>query len=202
MLCPCNKQAVDEHVRITYRVGIAVRLCCWQDTIDSAYDTVKGTLAQEGLPLVGLVNNAGIAASSPVEYDPEERVRSVFEVNYFGALWVTQKFLALLKQAQGRVINVSSVAGLMTAPLSTTYCATKHALEALSDGLRMEMSLYNVSVSVIEPAYVTSEIFYKNPKPDPRALEGYVFWRCLGGMQDAGYALMRTYLDTVDMLSV
>lgn len=131
-------------------------------------------MEQEGLLCVGLVNNAGIGSNGPVEFADEAHVRSVFEVNYYGVLRTTQKFLKLLKQSKGRIINVSSVAGKVTGPLTTTYCATKHALESLSDGLRMEMTLYDVSVSVIEPAYVTSEIFYKDPEPDPRAVAGYV----------------------------
>ncbi len=111
-----------------------------KDTIDAALEQVQGTLATRGLPLVGLVNNAGVAGgTTPVEFLSLDAMRALFDVNLFGAIAVTQAFLPLLRQSKGRVINISSMAGVLSAPLMANYCASKHALEAFSDSLRVEL---------------------------------------------------------------
>lgn len=82
-------------------------------------------LQEEGLRLVGLVNNAGVGLGSPVEFEDEAKARHLFDVNYWGVLRVTQKFAKMIRDSQGRIINVSSVAGLTSSPLAATYCASK-----------------------------------------------------------------------------
>lgn len=132
--------------------------------ITAALRTVKEELARRGnLPFLGLVNNAGVTGGAdPVEYLPLDYNRYAFEVNYHGPLAVTKAFLPLLRQEpQGRIVNVSSMAGTVTRPLGATYSCTKFALEALSDTLRMELGHLGVSVSVIQPGYIHSEIFGK-----------------------------------------
>ncbi|EKU22812.1 3-hydroxybutyrate dehydrogenase [Nannochloropsis gaditana CCMP526] len=134
-----------------------------QEQIDKAVQTVSSTLdSLGGRPLVGLVNNAGVGGSNkPVEFQSMDDLRWLFDVNFFGAIATTKAFLALLRASKGRVINISSLAGLTVAPFMTDYCASKWALEAFSDALRVEMGELGVSVSVVEPAYVTSAIFGK-----------------------------------------
>lgn len=135
-----------------------------QEQIDAAVQTVKSTLtAKGGVPLVGLVNNAGVGGGmKPVEFENMEDLRYLFDVNYFGAVSTTKAFLPLLRDGKGRVINISSMAGLFSAPMMMSYCGSKFALEAFSDALRVEVQKHDVSVSVIEPAYVQSAIFGKN----------------------------------------
>jgi NAD(P)-dependent dehydrogenase (short-subunit alcohol dehydrogenase family) len=135
-----------------------------QEQIDAAVQTVKDTLAAKGgLPLVGLVNNAGVGGGTkPVEFESMDDMRYLFDVNFFGAVSTTKAFLSLLRGGKGRVINISSMAGLFSAPMMTSYCGSKFALEAFSDALRVEVQKHGVSVSVVEPAYVQSAIFGKN----------------------------------------
>ncbi len=106
-------------------------------------------------PLTGLVNNAGIGFGGPIEFVDVDEVRRGFEVNVFGPLTVTRAFLPLLRRGSGgRVVNVSSGAGKIAIPLLGAYSASKFALEALSDALRIEVRSSGIHVVVIEPGFV------------------------------------------------
>lgn len=111
--------------------------------------------------LQGLVNNAGIAGGGPLEYVRLDEFRHLFEVNVFGLLGVTQAFLPLLHQGGGRIVNIGSIAGKVTTPLLGPYCASKHAVEAMSDALRMELVQSGLYTSVVEPGVVATPIWDK-----------------------------------------
>ena len=112
------------------------------------------------LPLVGLVNNAGIAAGpTAVEFHALPDARALFDVNFFGALQTTQAFLPLLRAARGRLVGVSSVFGAVAPPMGGLYAASKFALEALHDSLRRELAAAGVSVSLVCPGAVATPIF-------------------------------------------
>eukprot|EP00938_MAST-03A_sp_MAST-3A-sp1_P004658 g4658.t1 len=131
-------------------------------TSTSSILEAKRIIESESQNLVGLVNNAGINKELPIEVQRLENMRKVFDVNVFGLVEVTQAFLPMLKQHAGsRIINIGSVAGSIAVPMKGTYAASKHALEALSDAMRMELSRFDVSVSLIKPAYVRSKIAEK-----------------------------------------
>lgn len=110
-----------------------------------------------------LVNNAGIGLLSPVEnMDPEE-LKRVFEVNFFGLIWCTQAVLPhMIRQKGGRIVNVSSVAGKRALPHISAYCASKFAVQAFSDSLRMEAAEHGVTVSVVCPPRVDTT-FHDTP---------------------------------------
>jgi len=127
------------------------------DQIAEAVKTIQATK----IPLIGLVNNAGISTRGPLEAVPLKDVRSVYEVNVFGVHMVTQAFLPLLRASQGRIVNIGSVAGLIASPGSSIYSGTKFALEGISDALRRELLPFNISVSIVEPAFVKTKIMYK-----------------------------------------
>ncbi len=93
-------------------------------------------------------------------------MRDAFEVNVFGAMAVTQAFLPLLKQAPGRIINISSTSGNMTFPLLGVYAASKYALESLNDALRRELDRYGIRVIAIEPGSIRTAIWDKTPRGD------------------------------------
>jgi NAD(P)-dependent dehydrogenase (short-subunit alcohol dehydrogenase family) len=106
-----------------------------------------------------LVNAAGYALMGPVEALSSEAIERQFATNVFGLLEVTRAFLPTMRERrQGRVINVSSVVGRFVLPGMGAYSATKFALEALSDALRMELAHFGVSVVLIEPAWVATDL--------------------------------------------
>jgi NAD(P)-dependent dehydrogenase (short-subunit alcohol dehydrogenase family) len=120
------------------------------DSIRSATDALSRALGDEAL--AGLVNNAGIAVSGPLEFLEMSDLRHQFEVNLFGQVAVTQALLPLLRRARGgRIVNMSSISGRVTAPLLGPYSMSKFALEAFSDALRRELEPFGLSVSVIQP---------------------------------------------------
>ncbi|WP_242546999.1 SDR family NAD(P)-dependent oxidoreductase [Amycolatopsis sp. MtRt-6] len=109
-------------------------------------------------PLRALVNNAGISVNAPVEALPLAEWRSLFEVNLFGHVAVTQALLASLHRSRGRIVNISSVGGKVAMATYGPYAGTKFALEAVSDALRRELAPHGVEVVVVEPGAVRTEM--------------------------------------------
>jgi short-subunit dehydrogenase len=106
----------------------------------------------------GLVNNAGYGQRGPIELVAVEAIRQNFETNLFSLIALTQLVIPVMReQRSGRIVNISSVAGRIARPLSSVYDATKHALEAISDGLRGELAPFGIKVVVIEPGFITTE---------------------------------------------
>lgn len=118
--------------------------------------------------LYGLVNNAGISIGSPLELIPLEQLRQQLEVNVVGQIAVTQAVLPMIRRAKGRIVNMGSIAGRGTIPMMGPYSASKFALEALTDALRMELMPWGIEVSIIEPGAIATPIWDKSLQ---RALE-------------------------------
>jgi NAD(P)-dependent dehydrogenase (short-subunit alcohol dehydrogenase family) len=116
----------------------------------------------EGIPLAGLVNNAGTQVLAPVESLDLADVRKVVEVNLIGQIAVVQAALPLLRRSRGRVVNVSSVAGRLAAPMFGAYAASKFGLEAVSDSLRREVRGDGIEVVLVEPGAVATPIWTKS----------------------------------------
>lgn len=109
-------------------------------------------------PLDALVNNAGFGLVGALETMPLERARAIFNVNVFGLMDLTQRLLpAMRERGRGRIINISSIAGRWVTPGSGWYGASKFALEALSDGLRLELAPFGLQVVVIEPGLIGTD---------------------------------------------
>lgn len=118
---------------------------------------VDHALARFG-SITGLVNNAGFGQRGPVECVPLDTIRRNFETNVFGLLGLTQLVIPHLRaQKQGRIVNVGSVAGKIARPLSSVYDATKHALEAFTDGLRGELKPFGIHVALVRPGFIITE---------------------------------------------
>jgi NAD(P)-dependent dehydrogenase (short-subunit alcohol dehydrogenase family) len=130
------------------------------DTISDAKEQVTDIVGSAGLS--GLVNNAGIARAGPVEFLPLVDYRATLEVNLLGAIAVTQAFILLLRPAGGRIVNMSSVSGIVAAPYMTPYNTSKFALEAFSDALRVELRPWGMHVSVVEPGNIATPIWDKS----------------------------------------
>jgi NAD(P)-dependent dehydrogenase (short-subunit alcohol dehydrogenase family) len=112
--------------------------------------------------LHGLVNNAGIALAMPLEFIPLEELRRQFEVNVFGQVAVTQAFLPQLRQTHGRIVFVGSIAGRSALPFLGPYAASKHALEAIADTLRLELRQFGIGVSLVQPGTIRTPIWAKS----------------------------------------
>jgi NAD(P)-dependent dehydrogenase (short-subunit alcohol dehydrogenase family) len=134
------------------------------DVTDPESLAAAASLATEALGnagLNGLVNNAGIVVAGPMELIPLGELRKQFEVNVFGQVATTQAFLPLLRAARGRIVMMSSISGLVTSPYLGPYAASKHALEAVSDALRMELRRWGIGISIVEPGSVATPIWGK-----------------------------------------
>lgn len=124
---------------------------------DSIQNAVNLILTKEGRIDV-LINNAGYGSYGALEDVPLEEARRQFEVNVFGLMRLSQMILPVMRnQKSGRIINIASVAGKIYMPIGGWYHATKHALEVLSDVLRMEVKEFGIDVVIIQPGAIHSE---------------------------------------------
>jgi NAD(P)-dependent dehydrogenase (short-subunit alcohol dehydrogenase family) len=127
--------------------------------IEQAAERV-GELAPGGLD--ALVNNAGSAVGGPLELLSMDQVRGLFDVNFFGHVAVTRALIPALRRARGRIVLISSIGGLVTTPYMAPYHASKYALEAVGNALRMELAGSGIQVALIEPGSVATPIWEKN----------------------------------------
>ncbi|MCW2755124.1 MAG: Oxidoreductase, short chain dehydrogenase/reductase family protein [Marmoricola sp.] len=109
--------------------------------------------------LDAVVNNAGIVVGGPIEGLPLDDLRRQLEVNVVGQVAVTQAVLPLLRTSQGRVVFVSSLSGRIVTPMTGAYNASKFALEAVADALRMEVQPWKIKVSLVEPAQTDTDMW-------------------------------------------
>jgi len=133
----------------------AVRLdVTWQEDVDAAVAQVRAG----GRGLHGLVNNAGVATVGPLIETDIEELEWTFDVNVYGPYRVTQAFAPLLLESGGRVVNISSISGILSSGLLGHYSMSKHAIEAYTDALASELVPLGVQVSAIEPGNFNSGI--------------------------------------------
>jgi NAD(P)-dependent dehydrogenase (short-subunit alcohol dehydrogenase family) len=126
----------------------------------SVSEFAKAVIASEPEGIFALVNNAGVALSGPFEMQDFDQHKALFEVNYFGPVRMMRAFLPSLRNfirngsdLHPRIINVASVAGRVIAPALSAYCASKHAIKALSEVIRMEVKPFGIKVNIIEPFF-------------------------------------------------
>ncbi|KAJ1929995.1 hypothetical protein IWQ60_000724, partial [Tieghemiomyces parasiticus] len=129
--------------------------------MSDAVAAVQEALERLDIPLIALVNNAGVSVSSPMELVTDDMLRQTFAVNYIGPVRLTQRLLPLLRRHHGRVINISSVTAWLPSPGFGVYSASKAALLATSNAWRMELAAFGVPVSVIEPGRVNTALWGK-----------------------------------------
>lgn len=135
-------------------LSVAMKLRLDVTQMDSVNNAVAYILQQFGRIDV-LVNNAGYTMLGALEEVAEAETQQVFDVNVFGALRMIRAVAPQMrKQRNGRIINISSIAGRLSTPVNGTYSATKFALEALSDALRLELAPFGIQVVVIEPGAI------------------------------------------------
>lgn len=129
-------------------------------SIASAAKVVEAELGEQGLD--GLVNNAGIAVAGPLELLPIEELRRQLEINVIGQIAVTQAFLPAIRRARGRIVNIGSIGGKFSTPFVGPYGASKFAMEALTDALRIELRPWGIGVSIVEPGSIATPIWEKS----------------------------------------
>jgi NAD(P)-dependent dehydrogenase (short-subunit alcohol dehydrogenase family) len=145
--------ASQGHFKIKNVQGVKLDVNADAD-IAAAVETVR----KGGRGLHGVVNNAGIAVVAPLIQVDERELRSLFDVNVFGPYRITKAFAPLIIEAKGRVVNISSISGVLSGPFLGPYSMSKHAIEAFGDALAAEMNGFGVKVSLIEPGNYRSEI--------------------------------------------
>lgn len=132
----------------------------------SVKDCVDTVLAQAGRIDV-LVNNAGLGLVAGAEESSIDQVKALFDVNVFGAMRMTNEVLPhMRRQGGGRIVNISSVLGIVPAPYSAHYASTKHALEGYSESLDHEVRGFGIRVSLVEPGFVRTVFDQNGLKPD------------------------------------
>jgi NAD(P)-dependent dehydrogenase (short-subunit alcohol dehydrogenase family) len=152
-------QAAGYRVFGTYRRPPATRspgieyLAC-DVTSDESVQTAVGQVLAKAGRIDLLVNNAGVGLVAGAEESSVEQAKSLFDVNLFGVFRLTNAVLPTMRrQGSGRIVNISSVMGLIPAPFMALYAASKHALEGYSESLDHEIRATGVRVVLVEPAY-------------------------------------------------
>jgi NAD(P)-dependent dehydrogenase (short-subunit alcohol dehydrogenase family) len=169
------------------------------DSVRAAFQNIEAS----GLPLFGIVNNAGITGRCWFEDYPEPRIHDIFDVNVFGTMRVTRIGLPLLRKAGGgRIVMQSSIGGRIGSIGIAPYTGSKFALEGFSESLSLELRPLNVFVSIVEPGIVRTSIWDKKrilPEAYNKASVYYdLFWRAEAL---AERALNTARLQTADVAS-
>ena len=127
-------------------------------TIPDEIDAAVETIYREGRGLFGIVNNAGVASVGPLIEVEEDDIDFVFDVNVYGPYRVTKAFSPLIIESKGRIVNISSISGVLSGSLFGVYSMSKHAVEAYTDSLAPEMERFGVRVIAVEPGNYSSSI--------------------------------------------
>lgn len=133
------------------------------DVTNAESITATASIIEEetGGEVYGLVNNAGIGRGGALEVTPVAEIRKLMEVNVIGLLAVTQAFIPLLRKCKGRIVNIGSTSSLLAFPGASAYSASKFAVRAITDSLRVELKSFGMSVILVAPGAVESEIWEK-----------------------------------------
>ena len=159
---------------------------CEQESVDNLFDELND------FDVDVLVNNAGVGGSGSVENASMDFAKNLMETNYFGSLRMIQKVIPSMRiRRSGAIINVSSMAGRRPFALMSHYCATKYALNGLSESMAHELARFNIRVTLIEPGTVITPIFGKaNPIPEDEEnysiLQGRMIRQVTKGLTELG----------------
>lgn len=160
-------------------------------SIAAMVEQVAAAVGDAGLD--GLVNNAGMATGGVLEFVDIDELRRVLEVNVVGQLAVTQPLIPLLRKAPGRIVMMSSIAGRSSTPIMGLYAASKHAVEALVDALRLELHPWGIQVSSVQPGSIQTPIWEKALDFAEKVRETYPpeAWQLYGPLLEAMFKSLR-----------
>lgn len=163
-----NLESAGELEKIVAAEKLPVSLAVLDVDDDASVESALGKVLAEHGRLDVLVNNAGIGGGGSVEESSTARFREVMETNFFGALRCIKAVVPGMRERRhGCIVNVTSISGRLAMAPAAAYCASKFALEALSECLAQEMKAFNVRVAIIEPGVIATPIFSKaKPTPD------------------------------------
>lgn len=149
------RRSGDLHALETIRNVHALRL----DVTDVAsISAAAKAIANSGFGLHGLVNNAGIATSGPIMNGNDIEMEAVMNVNVYGVYRITKAFAPMIVAEKGRIVNIGSTSGILAGSNLSAYCMSKHAIEAFTDSLALEMQPFGVAVSVVEPGCFNTQL--------------------------------------------
>jgi NAD(P)-dependent dehydrogenase (short-subunit alcohol dehydrogenase family) len=137
--------------------------------LDSVEAATAAVAEATGGTLDALVNNAGVYLGGPLELMRPEEIDQTFAVNVQGLLYLTRACLPLLRAGRGRIVNISSISGLVAMPGVSVYAGSKHAVEAITDSLRVELRPFGVKVIAVEPGGIKTPIWEKGAARDAAA---------------------------------
>ena len=125
--------------------------------------------------LDGLICNAGVGGARPLEFAALDELTNPIDTNVYGSIFCAQAFLPLLRQAKGRIINITSGSNLLSLPLVSTYPAAKYALELLTRQLRLGVAPFGVRVVLVDPGRIKSRMALSAEEQDeqPKALSAH-----------------------------
>lgn len=158
-----RKQATDNLSPIIMDVTITEQIQAVTEELERSCET-------DGL--YALVNVAGVADFGPIETQSLERLKQIFDVNFYGVLQVTQAMLPLIRKARGRIVNVGSVGAHATIPFGFTVCASKHATEALTSCLRKELAPWGIDVLAVDPSSIATPAANRMVDQAKRVVDG------------------------------
>ncbi len=167
------RQAEDGE-RLRVRAGSERLVPLLLDVTNADHVTSAARIAEERAGaggLAGLVNNAGIAVGGPLEFLPIGELRRQLEVNVIGQVAITQAMMPLLRRAHGRIVFIGSIAGRSAMPFTGAYAASKFAIEAITDSLRVELLDSGIDVSVVEPGVIATPIWETSIRYGERLLK-------------------------------
>jgi len=145
--------------------GVSMLSCDVTD--DASIANLVGEVLAKAGRIDLLVNNAGIGLLGAAEESSTTQAQALFDVNVFGVIRVTNAVVPIMRgQGQGRIVNLSSVLGLIPAPYSALYAATKHAIEGYSESLDHELRPFGIRVVLVEPAYTRTSFEENLTRPD------------------------------------
>ncbi len=131
------------------------------------------TIAASGAPLFGLINNAGVSVTGPIEELSAGDWRRQFETNLFGAVAMIRAVLPQMREArEGRIVNIGSIAGRIASPFMGAYASSKHALEGMTDSLRRELRPFGVKVVLVRPGFIKTAFGEQEQEGFARTADG------------------------------
>ena len=158
-------------------------------TVQEDIDTAVKYVINQGRGLYGLVNNAGITMTGPLIEIPVSELEWLFNVNVYGPYRITQAFAPLLIESKGRIITTGSITGIFSGAFNGHYSMSKHAMEAFTDSLALEMERFGVKVSVIEPGHYASN----SGKTAVKRLKEKAYWT-----EDSVYSEELKFMQTMN----